>query len=111
MVKQEQRFEYRITRLLEKAGFKVINCARSKPFDLIAFGQRTVYLIELKAKDGQSPNAQQKMQSEFVKGLPANVINILIRQSKTRGHIDVFGDYNEWELETKLKKVIGEKLA
>ena len=32
-----RQFEYRVKKLLEAEGYLVVRCARSKPFDLIAF--------------------------------------------------------------------------
>lgn len=45
----EQAFEYRIQKFLEnEKGYMVINCARSKPFDLIAIKDGRAFPIECK---------------------------------------------------------------
>ena len=106
MRKQEERFENRMVHLLERHGFRVINCARSKPFDLVAFGQQTTYLIELKGKNGRLNEKQSKMQAKFIEHIAGNVVNVLIQQAKKRGKIHLCGDSASRELTFKLSKYI-----
>ena len=79
----EQRFEYRIAKLLEKKGYLVINCARSKPFDLVAIKNQVAYPIELKAKGTYYPPEQMTAQEELC--IKTNTRFFLIRQSEKRG--------------------------
>ncbi len=58
----EQNFEYRVERILRKAGFLTLNCTRSKPFDIIAVKENVGIPIELKARFGNWSEEQQEFQ-------------------------------------------------
>jgi len=79
----EQRFEYRLQRILEEAGFLVINCARSKPFDLIAIKDQVAYPIEVKGKNTRYPESQMDYQITLCDRV--NTCFFIIKQSKKRG--------------------------
>jgi len=85
VTKPEQNFEYRVQKILESRGFLVINCARSRPFDLVALKNGKCYLIEVKGKNTLYPNPQFEEQTKLSKlaGFPL----ILIKQGKKRGEI------------------------
>lgn len=91
---QERKFEYAIQNKLKNLGWLVINCARSKPFDLIAFPPKDSpillqgpLLIELKGKDGQYPPEQHKMQLQL--SMRYGFVMAVIKQSKARGKRNV----------------------
>lgn len=92
----EQRFEYRIQKILESKGYLVINCARSKPFDLVAMKEGKCFLIEVKGKNTSYPKEQAEMQRKLSKqaGFPW----VLIKQSKERGkfRIEPYQSLAEW---------------
>jgi len=79
----EQRFEYRIQDILERKGYLVINCARSKPFDLVAMKGGVTYLIEVKGKNTKYPMEQEARQHEMAKNVKIPLV--VIEQSKQRG--------------------------
>ena len=63
----EQAFEYRVEALLRKKGFLTLNCARSKPFDIIAVKGNVGIPIELKARSGHWSAEQEKFQKDLAK--------------------------------------------
>jgi len=105
----EQRFEYRIQKLLEKKGYLVINCARSKPFDLVAIKNNQAFLIELKAKKGRYPRKQQDMQMNL--SVKVHTDFYLMTQSKIRGKILIAHfDAEEGRLVTRINNFMYEFL-
>jgi len=58
--KTEETFEHRIERHLKKYGFLMINCARSKPFDLIAIKRNFAIPIEIKSRTGRYDYPQKR---------------------------------------------------
>jgi Holliday junction resolvase len=86
-MKSEQSFEYKIQHLLENHGFLVINCARSKPFDLVAIKNQIAVPLELKGKNTLY-NEKQKL---YQKGLASRTRTnfLVIKQGKKRGYIEV----------------------
>ena len=61
----EQNFEYRIERLLRKAGFLTLNCASSRPYDIVAIKENVGIPIELKARRGEWSREQREFQKEL----------------------------------------------
>jgi len=84
----EQRFEYRIQKILERKGYLVVNCARSKPFDLVAIIAQTAFPLEIKAKNTRYPNEQINKQMDLCKR--ANTCFFVIEQSKAKGKIKLY---------------------
>lgn len=65
--KPEQNFEYRMEKLLRKGGFLTLNCAMSRPFDIIAVKDNVGIPIELKARFGKWKDEQKEFQFELAK--------------------------------------------
>ena len=83
----EYRFERRIRKFLERAGYLVVKCARSKPFDLVAIKDGKAVPIELKARRTPYSKEQQEMQMSLAK--KAKFDFVVIRQAKTHGKVYV----------------------
>ena len=83
----EQAFEYRVQRILEEHGFLVVNCARSKPFDLVAAKNGVVVFVEVKGRNTRYSLRQKKFQKRLA--LKASVPFAVVRQSKTKGKVQV----------------------
>lgn len=93
----EQTFEYRMQKILEKKDYLVINCARSKPFDLIAIKDGKVFLIECKGlrtvrKNGKvykyhAKYTDEQRDKQIALAGKARTNFYLINQSKKRGKI------------------------
>ena len=83
----EKWFEYKIQQTLEDDGFLVINCARSKPFDLVAIKRGVVYLIEIKGKNTRYPKEQYERQVKLAHKAEANMA--VIRKAPARGVITI----------------------
>jgi len=81
----ERWLEYKIQHILEEEGFLVLNPARSKPFDLVAIKNGTVYLIEIKGKKTRYPKEQYQKQTEMAHKAECNMV--IIRKAKERGKI------------------------
>jgi len=81
----EQNFEYRIQRLLTNHGFLVINCARSKPFDLIAIRNQIAVPLELKGKNTLYSEEQKLYQKDLANRTRTNFL--VIKQGKKRGEM------------------------
>jgi F0F1-type ATP synthase alpha subunit len=81
----EQSFEYRIQHLLTIHGFLVINCARSKPFDLIAIKNQIAVPLELKGKYTVYKEEQKIFQKDLANRTRTNFL--VIKQGKKRGEI------------------------
>ena len=58
-----RQFEYKVKKFLERLGFIVVRCARSKPIDLIAFkkGVKPLF-IECKSNPYVSPSRKQLLE-------------------------------------------------
>ena len=82
----EYRFELRLRKLFERAGFVVIKCARSKPFDLIVMKGGKIVAIEVKSGRGRVTREQLEMQRRLAS--QAGVDYAILRQRK-RGRIRV----------------------
>ena len=78
----EQNFEYRIQHLLTNHGFLVINCARSKPFDLIAIKNQIAVPLELKGKYTIYKEEQKIYQKDLANRTKTNFL--VIKQGKKR---------------------------
>ena len=63
--KAEQNFEYRMEKLLRDAGFLTINCAMSRPFDIIAIKNNIGIPMELKQRRGNWSEDQQEFQKDL----------------------------------------------
>lgn len=87
--KPEQYFEYRIKRLLEGLGYVVVNCASSRPVDLVAMRCGEAFLIEVKGRSTRLSAEQWSRECELAAqaGFPL----VVIRQSVTRGKFTVEG--------------------
>ena len=84
----EQRFEYRLIKILQSLGFLCLNIAKSTPFDIVAIKNNIPYVIEVKGKNTPYPRKQQLDQFEL--SLKANTPFYVIRQSKKiRGRIQL----------------------
>jgi len=96
--KTEQRFEWRIQRMLQNQGYTVLNVARSKPCDLVAMREGKCWLIEVKGRNTKYPPEQQVEQALLSRksGFPL----VLVRQLHQRGKIAVEGSH---EIEDALK--------
>jgi Holliday junction resolvase len=81
----EQNFEYRIQHLLTIHGFLVINCARSKPFDLVAIKNQIAIPLELKGKNTSYSEEQKLYQKDLANRTKTNFL--VIKQGKKRGEI------------------------
>ena len=55
-------------KLLRKAGFLTINCAMSRPFDIIAIKDNIAIPMELKQRDGHWSDEQREFQMELAVG-------------------------------------------
>jgi Holliday junction resolvase len=84
-MKSEQSFEYKIQHLLENHGFLVINCARSKPFDLVAIKNQIAVPLELKGKNTLYNEKQKLYQKDLASRTRTNFL--VIRQGKKRGEV------------------------
>jgi hypothetical protein len=94
-MKREQSFEYKIQHLLESQGFLVINCARSKPFDLIAIKNQIAVPLELKGKNTPYSEEQKLYQKDIANRTRTNFL--VIRQGKKRGEIIIEECYAFYE--------------
>ena len=92
----EQKFEYRIQRILKDKGYLVINVSMPRfgghLFDLIAMKDQIVFPIEIKGRKTPYPEDQLKRQMEACK--TAKTGFFVIRQSKKRGKIRLAGMYS-----------------
>lgn len=108
----EQNFERRMQRILTSKGYLVINCARSKPFDLVAVKDQYAYLIELKGKTTRYPETQLNQQIQLCKKTGNEFV--VIKQSRKKGKIKVFQPFSfsltEKLLENDLKQDLAELL-
>jgi hypothetical protein len=86
-MKSEQSFEYKIQHLLENHGFLVINCARSKPFDLVAIKNQIAVPLELKGKNTPYSEEQKLYQKDIANRTRTNFL--VIRQGKKRGEVTI----------------------
>jgi len=84
--KGEYYFEYRLRKKLEEAGWLMIKCASSRPYDIIAIKDLTSIVVEVKHKDGRYPPDQEEMQIDLAKETGNNYL--LLWQSQIRGRID-----------------------
>jgi hypothetical protein len=91
----EQSFEYRIQHLLTNHGFLVINCARSKPFDLIAIRNQIAVPLELKGKNTTYSEKQKLYQKDLANRTRTNFL--IIKQGKKRGEIIIEECYAHYE--------------
>jgi len=82
----EQAFEYRLSKILKEKGYLIINSARSKPFDIIAVKEGTVFFIELKGKNTRLTIDQFMRQKRMSQQYRLNYA--VIRQSKKQGKIE-----------------------
>lgn len=103
MRQTEERFKYRIQKLLESKGWLVINCARSKPFDLIAIKNMCPVIIELKGKKTMYRREQLIEQTKLCSKTGNEFI--IIRQSKKKGKIIISEGYSQG-LSTEIKNII-----
>lgn len=87
----EQRFEYRIEKLLRKGGFLTLNCAMSRPFDIIAVKDNVGIPIELKARFNAWGGEQQEFQTELAENSATSfmVIQQLHKRNKNGFKIDI----------------------
>jgi len=86
-MKSEQSFEYKIQHLLENHGFLVINCTRSKPFDLVAIKNQIAVPLELKGKNTPYSEEQKLYQKDIANRTRTNFL--VIRQGKKRGEVSI----------------------
>jgi Holliday junction resolvase len=83
----EQSFEYRIQRLLTNHGFLVVNCARSRPFDLVAIKNQIAVPLELKGKNTPYSKEQKLHQRELASKTRTNFL--IVRKGKRRRQVEV----------------------
>jgi len=94
-MRREQSFEYKIQHLLENYGFLVINCARSKPFDLVAIKNQIAVPLELKGKNTPYNEKQKLYQKDLSSRTRTNFL--VIRQGKKRGEIIIEEGFSFYE--------------
>jgi Holliday junction resolvase len=94
-MKSEQSFEYKIQHLLENHGFLVINCTRSKPFDLVAIKNQIAVPLELKGRNTHYNEKQKLYQKDLASRTRTNFL--VIRQGKKRGEIIIEECYAFYE--------------
>jgi Holliday junction resolvase len=104
----EYRFELRLRKLFEKAGYAAIKCARSKPLDLIIMKDGTVIAIEVKGARGILTEEQLEMQINLAK--KAGVNYAIFKQMK-KGKINVSSSKGLLSKEAlnEIQKVLGKR--
>ncbi|RLE85043.1 MAG: hypothetical protein DRJ96_08350 [Thermoprotei archaeon] len=73
-----RRFEHRVRRLLEAAGWVVIRAAGSRPIDLVAMKRGAILMIECK-KGGRISREQMEYQAELARRAGATYIVVTPR--------------------------------
>lgn len=108
----EHRFEDRLRRRFEWAGYVVIKCAASRPFDLIVMKGGYVAALELKALGADVDPEQRERQYRLAQDAG---IDLLVLRQEEGGKVSVFcentADGDQYKASKLLYEVLGKYLV